>query len=273
MKSILFNAFPDEGHSRRLDLALDLARQFDAHLTLVNAMPYEAALATDSAGAAFAALVPIWRAEATKLRNETEADLANEDVSWDWIEEAGPVSLALLKRSTLADIVLVGEREPQANGKAPSFTAGELALSADCPVLVLPDECRRLELERPAFIAWDGSPEASHAMKAAVPLLKSIKSAFIATVFEGKQRKKTSGEVPAVEAGNYLSRHGISCEVVEIDGSTKDTAMTLRDAAITRGSGMIVMGAYGRRRLSEQIFGGVTRSMLSDCRLPLLIRH
>ena len=54
MKSILFNAYADTGHSRRLDVALDLARAFDAHLTIVNAMPYEAAGTIDPYGAAFA---------------------------------------------------------------------------------------------------------------------------------------------------------------------------------------------------------------------------
>ena len=52
MKSILFNAHSDEGHSRRLDLALDLARALDAHLTVLNAMPLEVGVSGDAYGAA-----------------------------------------------------------------------------------------------------------------------------------------------------------------------------------------------------------------------------
>ena len=71
MKTILFNAADDEAFTGRLDAALDLARQFDAHLTLLHAMPYEAAATIDFHGAAFAAMVPVWREEAAKLRERT----------------------------------------------------------------------------------------------------------------------------------------------------------------------------------------------------------
>ena len=88
MKTILFNAADDDGFPGRLDAALDLARHFDAHLTLLHAMPYEAAATVDFHGAAFAALVPVWREEAAKLRERTLADLGNEGVSWNWVESA-----------------------------------------------------------------------------------------------------------------------------------------------------------------------------------------
>ena len=157
MKSILFNAFADKGHPQRLDLALDLARAFDGHLSVLNAVPYEAAGTIDPYGAAFAAMVPIWREEAAKLKADTEKDLPNEGVAWDWIDCAGPVSLSLIRHSTLADLIVIGEKEPRSGGKSPSFTAGEVALGADCPVLVLPDECKRLDFDKTAVVAWDGS--------------------------------------------------------------------------------------------------------------------
>ena len=273
MKAILFNAHSDPGHSHRLDIALDLARAFDSHLTLLNAVPYEAAASTDPYGAAFAVMVPVWRDEARVLREATEKDLANEGVSWDWVDMAGPVPLALLRRSSLADLVIVGEREPRAGGKAPSFTAGELALTADCPVLVLPDECRRLDFDKPAMVAWDGSAEASHALRAAVPLLQRMSGVHLVTVRKDATAAKESPDLPPVRGADYLSHHGISCEMVELATDAKGTAHALQEAAEVRGAGLVVMGAYGRTRVSEWIFGGVTRAMLSDVRVPLLLKH
>ncbi len=273
MKSILFNAFADSGHSKRLDVALDIARTFDSHLTVLTAVPYEAAASADPYGAAFAAMVPVWREEARKLRVDTENDLSNEGVPWDWVEKAGPVPLALLKRSSLADLVIVGEREPRSGGKAPSFTAGELAVTADCPVLVLPDECKRIDPERPALVAWDGSAESSHALRSAVPLLKRASTVYLATVEQDKPSKKGAFDLPPIRGADYLSHHGISCEIVALKPGEKGTAHTLQNAADVRDVGLIVMGAYGRTRLSEWIFGGVTRAMLSDVRVPLLLKH
>ncbi len=34
---------------------------------------------------------------------------------------------------------------------------------------------------------------------------------------------------------------------------------------------MIVMGAYGHSRIRERIFGGVTRSMLEEQNLPVMM--
>ncbi|MFC6586035.1 universal stress protein [Sulfitobacter pacificus] len=36
---------------------------------------------------------------------------------------------------------------------------------------------------------------------------------------------------------------------------------------------MMVMGAYGRSRLREAIFGGTTRSILTDATVPVFMAH
>ena len=272
MKTILFNAADDEAFTGRLDAALDLARQFDAHLTLLHAMPYEAAATIDFHGAAFAAMVPVWREEAAKLRERTLTDLANEGVSWNWVESAGPVALAMLRESSLSDLIVISARDAHTAKGTPSFTAGELALTADCPVLVLPETCTRFETGAPALVAWDGSAEASHALKAALPLLREAGAVYLATVGEtGKSADAL--DLPPVAGADYLSRHGIACEMVELECGDKDVAATLLGAAEARKAGLIVMGAYGRTRLTERIFGGATRRMLSDVRIPLLMTN
>ena len=43
--------------------------------------------------------------------------------------------------------------------------------------------------------------------------------------------------------------------------------------AQVRKAGLRVMGAYGHTRLTERVFGGVTRRMLTGVRIPLLLTH
>jgi len=50
-------------------------------------------------------------------------------------------------------------------------------------------------------------------------------------------------------------------------------AQTITEAAAARRCGLIVLGAYGRMRITERIFGGVTHDMLSNLSIPLLLRH
>ena len=272
MKTILFNAAGDDAFPGRLDAVLGLARRFDAHLTLLHAMPYEAAATVDFHGAAFAALVPVWREEAAKLRERTLADLGNEGVSWNWVESAGPVALALLRESSLNDLVVVSARDASAAEGTPSFTAGELALTASSPVLVLPESCSRFDPSAPALVAWDGSAEASHALRAAVPFLKSATAVYLATVKEDERRAKAH-DLPPVNGADYLSRHGISCEMIEVAPHEEGVAAALQAEAATRKAGLLVMGAYGHTRLTERVFGGVTRRMLTGVRIPLLLTH
>jgi nucleotide-binding universal stress UspA family protein len=39
------------------------------------------------------------------------------------------------------------------------------------------------------------------------------------------------------------------------------------------GAAYIVMGGYSHTRIGEYVFGGVTRTLLAECPLPLVIAH
>lgn len=272
MKTILFYAAGDEHFPGRLDAVLDIARSFDAHLTLLHSFPYETGAIIEPYGAAFATLLPIWRDAAERLKDRTVADLRNESVSWNWIEAAGSAASAMSREAALQDLVIVGAREPLGSTSGPSYSAGELAMTAGCPVLVLPDTCKRFDVGATAMVAWDGSAEASHALKAAVPFLRLASEVYLITV-EEPVRYGEAPDLPPLDGAEYLSRHGISSQIVEVQQHEAGVAATIQAAAEIRHVGMIVMGAYGRKRLTERIFGGVTRDMLSDVRLPLLMTN
>jgi len=53
----------------------------------------------------------------------------------------------------------------------------------------------------------------------------------------------------------------------------KPVADCILSHATDLGAGMIVMGGYGHSKLSEQIFGGVTRDMLRGSPVPILMSH
>jgi nucleotide-binding universal stress UspA family protein len=45
----------------------------------------------------------------------------------------------------------------------------------------------------------------------------------------------------------------------------------LLSEAVAFGADLLVMGAYGHSHLSEWMFGGVTRTVLGEARLPVLM--
>jgi nucleotide-binding universal stress UspA family protein len=50
-------------------------------------------------------------------------------------------------------------------------------------------------------------------------------------------------------------------------------AEVLSEAAAARDAACLVMGAYGRMRLTEMIWGGVTRELFARPPLPILASH
>lgn len=71
----------------------------------------------------------------------------------------------------------------------------------------------------------------------------------------------------------FLSRHGVSAEVIPLEARGRSVAEVLRDAAEDRHAAYMVMGAYGHSRWQESLLGGVTRDMLIGTPLPLLLAH
>jgi nucleotide-binding universal stress UspA family protein len=139
------------------------------------------------------------------------------------------------------------------------------------PVLVVPADTKSFDVGAPMLVAWNGSSEGAHALRAAVPLLACSCKVTLASVVEEAERARF--DLPSTEGARYLSRHGIECEMVEIPRGEAKVADTLFSAAQMRECGLLVMGAYGHSRLAELIMGGVTRRMLSAPQMPILLAH
>jgi nucleotide-binding universal stress UspA family protein len=265
MRSILLHIDDDKCLEARIQVALDLARSFDGHVTCVQAVPWVIGMPGDFYGGMAAQLVPALQEAADKLRERIEGDLANEDVSWSWVQADGPAVDRLMQYTGLSDITIVGCCDPIRVDDSP--LPGDLAIRSRAPVLVVPPSAVGFDSRGPALIAWDGSPEACRALRAAMPLLERASSVTFATVHEKSERRH---DLPPTNGAEYLSRHGVTSEIVEFP-AVKSIAHVLADAAMVRDAAYLVMGVYGHARMTETIFGGVTRDILAHPPVPLPI--
>lgn len=268
MRSILLHIADDEALEPRMQVALDLARAFDSHLSCLQAVPYEYGVPGDFYGALVVDLIPQLREAAERVQERCERRLRSEDVSWSWDREDGAALEHVLRRSALSDLVVVGSREPLSS--APSLLASQLATRSRAPLLLVPEHVNGLNSAGPALVAWNGSAEASRALKAAVPLLARSRSVVLASV-QGEADREF--DLPAVEGAEYLSRHGISCEMTEFRLERGSVAEVLTEVAARREPAYLVMGAYGHSRLVETVLGGVSRELLARPPLPILTCH
>lgn len=271
MRSILLHIQDDRGLKARFEIAGDIARAFDSHVTCLNSIPYEETAPGEPYGFAFSAMVPIIREAAAELKQKITTDLENEDFAWDYHEVHGGAYHALIAHAALSDLVILGTADAQIGGARPAPALGAFLTHARSPALVVPEGSGRFDVSAPALVAWDGSAEASNALRAAMPLLARAKSVHIASVEEDEREGDERGV--NLDAAQYLARHGIEAEISTFPVGAKHPADVLAEAALARDAGYIVMGAYGRSRLAEFVFGGVTRHMLKNASLPLLLAH
>jgi nucleotide-binding universal stress UspA family protein len=264
MRSILVYADRSPSMAARLETGLAIARMTSGHITVLVDTPIQRYVAMDPMGGSYVASEALHQALAQDeaQAGEIEAQLAGQDVTFDVVHSEDEPLDALASAARLADLVVLSRSTNLAGN-----LAGELAMASRTPVLVLPD---RERLEFPlarAMIAWDGGNEAALALRCAVPLLAGCAAVTLATVTE------KPGGFPAIDAASYLSRHGIGAEVTELTrkGSAEETLAT---EAARAEAGLLIMGAYGKSRMREYLFGGVTRYFLEECSRPaLLLAH
>lgn len=268
MKNILLLVHDDEGQEARLQAALDVARAVEGHLTCLDVVVLPE-LSGDlwDGGAAAGLLLTEERNREAANRAKLEPRLEVEEIPWSWVDMTGDVASCLQRASTLAELIVVnrhidGFPLPDMRG-----AAAELVIRSGKPILAVPDSSRGFDVTGHALIAWDGSPQADRALQAAVPLLKLARQVTILQVDDG------SVKVPAGEAALFLSRHDIHPLVV-LEQAAKGEARQIIFAEIAkRHADYVVMGGFGQSRLAEALFGGVSRKLLSESPVPLLMAH
>ncbi len=269
MKSILLYANGDSGLNNRIEAALALAESEQGHLTCLQAMPYDSYLFTDPFGGVYGLPTVLEKLEETKAatRSKVEERLRRSQVPWSWLDYVGDPAPLLVERSRLADVVVLS----LPNGEQPERTAAltaDVAVHARSLALAVPAGAAPFDPTGRALVAWNGSPESSHALRLATPLLKQAAAVDVLTVTEANE-----ADFPATQACEYLGYHGISSELHEYRPGERSIAQTILDCAAEREAAYIVMGAYGHSRMREAVLGGVTRTLLREADRPLLLGH
>lgn len=267
MKSILLYASEDAGCDSRLLAAVDLTRALGGHLTCVQASPLGTFVFADPMGGSydFATVVEQMRDASEAQRGRMEQRLRQLGVEFDWIAEDGSPAEVLAGRSKLADVIVLSLGG--GSDRSPLSLAGDVTVHSRTPVLAVPAKGARLDCAAPAVVAWNGSPEASHALRLAVPLLRQAASVHLLSFGE------TPVALPAAAAARYLEWHGVPSQVHQQPLESRSVAGALIDMAGRLSAGIIVAGAYGHSRLREAVLGGATRELLNSSPLPLFLAH
>ncbi|MGO4620696.1 universal stress protein [Ensifer sp. 2YAB10] len=175
------------------------------------------------------------------------------------------------ERARYADLTLVGDGlmlDPELRSR----TIDGTLFSSARPVLIMPKgKPARLD-PKTVVLAWNSRLEAARAVREALDMLTSAKIVHV-TMVDPRSAYGKNGEEPGADIAGYLARHGVSVSVERLPSGGHRVDDVINRFASDVGADMIVMGAYGHSRMRERVFGGVTRSMLENAVIPVLMAH
>lgn len=273
-KTIL-NVIADHGAAEDLNIAMSLSGEVNAHLsTLVVTM---APMPTGR----YQTLSPSWlEIRERNLQRVSEhlvgirERLASAGLSFDvdslYAEVAGP-AYDIGERALYADLVLAGPSVFGSDELRSQIVSGAL-FQAGRPVLFVPPNAIATLRPREILLAWDSRPSAAHAARDALEIMKMAQSVHV-TMVDPVAASRVSGDEPGADIATYLARQGVNVSVETLPSSGRFVTDTLLRHALDINADMIVMGAYGHSKLLELILGGVTKSMLKQANLPILMSH
>lgn len=76
---------------------------------------------------------------------------------------------------------------------------------------------------------------------------------------------------PGADVALHLARHGARVEVTQIESDGAPIGEVIASEASKQGTDLIVAGARSHARPTEILFGGITRTLLANLAVPLLL--
>lgn len=198
------------------------------------------------------------------IANSAETALKTGGPTLSFESIAGREEDVVAQQSRLYDMAVVPH--PEAGEDVSSSDALHAVLfDSGRPVLIAPRQVPASVGTRVAC-AWNGTGESAAAIAAALPWLHRAEARRILYADEYQRRGPSVEGILA-----YLHWHEITAEAQLFKPVTKDVGAGLLGAVRDFDADLLCMGAYSHSRLRQLILGGVTRHVLENAEIPVLM--
>ena len=182
-----------------------------------------------------------------------------------FVEYEGKAIDAVRHHGRLADLICVPQPDREQNLGANTLKAA--LFSSGRPVMICPPRDDVPEtIGTHVAIGWNGSLEASRAVRMAMPLIEAAEKVTILSA--GDSAHTATPE----ELQEYLSHRGIPAGIERFDPKGVVGAQLLRKCEEIQAD-MLVMGAYHDSYERETVFGGNSQAVVDTARLPVVMAH
>jgi len=262
MRDILVQLDGGEVSPRRLDVALMLAKRWNARLCglFLQKEIDAAALVARRPGTHF-------EAAAAESRKAFEEATAGVNASWQSLPHGDPgfIVSELAIAARYFDLAVVGQGAgdyPQ----LPDDLVERVVLESGRPVLVIPRTGAVDSLGARVAVAWNGSREASRALHDALPFMASAQEVTLIVV--PRQEAAPPDQSPQVDIITHLALHGVHAKLETMRSEDIGVMDLLLSRAYDLGADLLVMGAPAGSSFGK---GAGTRFLLRHLTLPVLI--
>ncbi|MGU7772168.1 universal stress protein [Burkholderia sp. MR1-5-21] len=274
-KTLLVHLDDSRRCNARIDLALDLAGRWNAHLIglyVVCQDMFEPLRRPDEPLklAVYERLCEERRTQAEE-RFLDAAERAGRSV--EWRAPAGPATEAAILHARHADLLVLGQLDPQDRlTYIARHFVDDVVTGSGRPAIVVPYAGVVRSLGENILVAWDGGREAARAVADALPLLEHARFVTVETVERGHP---DPDKTPAgIDVAAYLERHGVRASISTTPREAGiGTGVTLLNRASDLHADLLVMGNYSHTRMHERVLGGATRTILETMTVPVLMSH
>jgi nucleotide-binding universal stress UspA family protein len=185
--------------------------------------------------------------------------------SASWREEDGRQNAVVGMIGRVYDLIVV--EQPEKLASIAEATLEDALFESGRPVLMVPKRVPPT-LGEVVAIAWNGSTETAVTVAMGMPFLKQAKHVVVVAV--GPQHMPEPGP-EGEELARTLEQHGIDVSLRTAYGRQKAQGESFLNEAIEAGADLLLKGAYTQSRIRQMIFGGGTRHIIMESKLPVLM--
>lgn len=261
-----------EGAAARLDRAITLARDHDAHLTVYcfELDPsYPPQIYGGGVATVYAGLIKDAQKRLVKSAEAATAQLDRSGLAYDIHQRFcfyDRVAEDVCALARFADLTVLSDPKGLPLEETLTRVLEASLFGAEAPTMVLPTGYEG-SVATKIQLAWNGGGEAMRALRAAMPLIRKAGRIDILVVDPDAEA------IEGARVAQFLDRHGIAAEIVPLASNGRSVSDTLADHVAVSGGDLLVMGAYGHSRLREFFLGGATRDMLASLPAPVIMAH
>ena len=205
-----------------------------------------------------------WRARCGLTHVESASSHTGDTCSWR--EVVGRPETIVPRAARFADLVIASRPSDELDVTQP-VTLEATIFGSGRPIMLAPAK-PPTSFPSVIAIAWNGSTETALTVALAMPFLTQASQVVVIAV--GPQHMPEPGP-SGEELVRSLEGHGLSVSLRTAVGRQKPQGESFLKEAVAAGADLLLKGAYTQSRIRQMIFGGATRHIIMEARIPVIM--